>query len=68
MTGQRRDRTGEPIETDDEDDDQHRCQNGWIDRNADRPVPCPECKPWVVQRKAPPGSRLGEPPVWRPRS
>lgn len=44
------DRYGEPIE---EDDDApvvrpHRCRRGWINRDADRPVPCLVCKPHLA--------------------
>lgn len=44
----RRDRTGEPLALD--DDDQavaHSCDRGWIDRDADRPRPCLVCRPWL---------------------
>jgi hypothetical protein len=37
------DRTGEPIEP-----DEHDCQGGWIDRDADPAVPCLACKPWLT--------------------
>jgi hypothetical protein len=37
------DRTGEPIEPDEEPE--HRCDHGWIDRDADHPVPCLVCRP-----------------------
>jgi len=44
------DRYGEPIEEDDTPVERpHRCRRGWIDRNADRPVPCLVCKPHLVQ-------------------
>jgi hypothetical protein len=28
----------------------HRCANGWLDRNADNPVPCPTCRPHLAER------------------
>lgn len=47
----RRDRTGEPIEDDDEHDyDCPRgCRDGWINdgQEAERPMPCPRCRPWA---------------------
>lgn len=44
-----RDRYGEPIEDDDlETDRPHRCRRGWIDRDADHPVPCLVCKPHLA--------------------
>jgi hypothetical protein len=43
------DRFGEPTEPPVEDDDPSthdpRCRNGWIDRDADHPVPCLVCRP-----------------------
>jgi hypothetical protein len=45
----RRDRTGELVD-DDQDQPPHRCKNGWIDRDADHPVPCLTCKPWLARR------------------
>lgn len=46
----RHDRTGELIEDDDEAETArpHRCRRGWIDRNADHPVPCLVCKPHLA--------------------
>lgn len=41
----RHDRYGDLIDDDTQDDRPHRCSNGWIDRNADHPVPCLVCKP-----------------------
>jgi hypothetical protein len=46
-------RFGDPAEPDPPDDpgatpaDSHdpRCRSGWIDRDADHPVPCLRCKP-----------------------
>lgn len=45
----RRDRYGEPVQppppaTVEHDD---RCVNGWLAR-GDNPIPCPDCKPWLV--------------------
>lgn len=40
MTGERHDRTGEVIE-----DEPCGCDGGWIDRDADKPIPCTTCKP-----------------------
>jgi hypothetical protein len=37
------DRTGEPVEP-----DEHDCQGGWIDRDADHPVPCLVCRPHLA--------------------
>lgn len=49
----RHDRTGEVIE--DDDDTQtvrpHRCRNGWINRDADNPVPCLVCKPHLARAR-----------------
>lgn len=43
------DRYGEPIEDDDPQIERpHRCQRGWIDRNADNPVPCLVCRPHLA--------------------
>ncbi len=51
----RRDRTGEPLDDDEPDvpGPRHHCHGGWIDRNADRPIPCPTCRPWAAQRRPP---------------
>lgn len=50
MAAVRHDRYGEPIEDDDTETDQpHRCRRGWIDRNADHPVPCLVCKPHLAR-------------------
>lgn len=47
----RHDRYGEPIEDDDPPPVRpHRCRRGWIDRNADHPVPCLVCKPHLARR------------------
>ena len=27
----------------------HRCDHGWLDRNADHPRPCLICKPWLEE-------------------
>lgn len=47
----RHDRTGELVE--DEDTpvvaQSHRCRGGWIDRDADNPVPCLQCRPWLAR-------------------
>lgn len=46
----RHDRYGEPIDPEDVDDQPtHRCRRGWIDRNADHPVPCLVCKPHLAR-------------------
>jgi hypothetical protein len=39
----RLDRTGEAI-----DEEPHVCDRGWVDRNAEHPVPCLECKPHLA--------------------
>lgn len=26
------------------------CRQGWLDRDADRPRPCPRCRPWLAER------------------
>ncbi len=46
----RHDRTGELIEDDDTEPARPhpRGCTGWIDRNADRPVPCLVCKPHLA--------------------
>jgi hypothetical protein len=46
------DRTGEPVDTDPPEPELEpphdpRCRNGWIDRDADKPVACTDCKPWL---------------------
>lgn len=54
------DRTGEEIDLDDRPDElepahDRRCRGGWIDRDADTPVPCLVCKPHLdpaVRRRA----------------
>lgn len=51
VTAMRHDRTGELVE--DEDTpvvaQSHRCRGGWIDRDADNPVPCLQCRPWLAR-------------------
>jgi hypothetical protein len=48
-----RDRTGEPIEA-----AQHWCRDGWLSAvTADRPVPCPECRPWLTAHPARPPTK-----------
>lgn len=48
----KRDRDGEPVE---EVSDLHVCRRGWLSpANADRPVPCPTCRPWLVAHPARP--------------
>jgi hypothetical protein len=37
------DRTGDPI-----DDEPCGCDGGWIDRDADHPVPCITCRPHLA--------------------
>jgi hypothetical protein len=48
-----RDRYGEPIDPEDLDEQPvhpYRCRrSGWIDRDADHPVPCLECKPHLAR-------------------
>ncbi|MFD3431130.1 hypothetical protein [Nocardia fluminea] len=47
------DRSGEPIEPDDESAPWHdpRCRSGWLGEDDElRPIPCPVCRPWTVQR------------------
>ncbi|OZM84097.1 hypothetical protein [Pseudonocardia sp. MH-G8] len=43
-----RDRTGEWV--DDDQDDVHVCERGWLDRDEDQPRPCPTCRPWLLER------------------
>lgn len=45
----RRDRYGEPVQPMTQATTVHddRCVNGWLDR-SDNPIPCPDCKPWLV--------------------
>lgn len=40
----RRDRYGDEIEP---ESDGHRCDHGFVDRDADTPRPCLVCKPWL---------------------
>jgi hypothetical protein len=50
-TGGRRDRTGDVLEPDElAADERHRCWRGWLDPDADHPIPCARCKPWLVGR------------------
>ena len=57
-TDGRRDRTGE-LEADAPDDMlpppevPHDCDRGWLDYDADQPVPCPRCRPKLAH-----GSRV----------
>lgn len=50
----RRDRTGELVDEDEHQADEHqlphRCRNGWIDRDSDHPRPCLTCKPHLAHR------------------
>lgn len=39
-TEHRRDRTGEPV-----DESPCGCDHGWLDRDADQPIPCTRCRP-----------------------
>jgi hypothetical protein len=59
----RHDRTGDVADTPEHDP---RCKDGWIDRDADRPVPCLDCRPHLrpVVRHHPsmPDSRPGGQP------
>lgn len=50
MTGQRHDRTGELVDTD-EVPVVHRCRGGWLG-SEDRPAPCPVCRPHLGDRPA----------------
>lgn len=44
------DRYGDLIEDDDAEANRpHRCHRGWIDRDADKPVPCLVCKPHLAR-------------------
>lgn len=59
----RRDRYGEPLDDNDRQDHDavvvelpHRCDDGWLDRDADHPVPCLRCRPHLAPRP-----RLPEP-------
>lgn len=49
----RRDRYGEPIDPEDLDEQPvhpYRCRrSGWIDRDADHPIPCLVCKPHLAR-------------------
>ncbi len=45
----RLDRYGEPIDPEAVDEQPHRCRRGWIDRDADHPVPCLVCKPHLAR-------------------
>jgi hypothetical protein len=47
-TAMRRDRTGEPVD-DDQDDNEHRCSRGWLDRDGVQPRPRPVCRPWLAE-------------------
>lgn len=51
------DRYGELVDEDQADAERqpHHCDSGWIDRDSDRPRPCPVCRPHLVQRR----ERLG---------
>jgi len=44
-----RDRFGEPVEPDDVPEQPHRCDKGFLDRDADPPLQrCPVCKPHLA--------------------
>lgn len=51
MAAVRHDRTGELVEDDDTPvvAQLHRCRRGWIDPDADHPVPCLICKPHLAR-------------------
>ncbi len=66
MIGQRRDRTGEPIDPDVPDVEPHWCDQGWVDRDADQLTPCPVCKPHLT-RTARGGWRLDRAHIPDPR-
>ncbi len=36
-----------PVPRDPEPDVEHVCDRGWVDADADLPVPCPVCRPWL---------------------
>ncbi|WP_285485611.1 hypothetical protein [Amycolatopsis taiwanensis] len=46
------DRFGELVDEDQADviELPHRCDDGWIDRDADHPQPCPRCRPHLARR------------------
>lgn len=47
------DRTGELLDDEDQADVielPHRCDGGWIDRDADHPRPCLRCRPRLARR------------------
>ncbi|WP_146073756.1 hypothetical protein [Amycolatopsis sp. CA-126428] len=57
----RHDRTGELLDDEDQCEEQpttaHHCDRGWLDREADHPIPCRVCRPHLAPpqpRKPPP--------------
>ena len=48
MTERRRGIDGEIPEQ--RDDEPCGCDHGWLDRDADRPVPCTRCRPHLARR------------------
>lgn len=59
----RHDRYGDPVDLDDGqlvDEHQaathqpHHCDDGWLDRDADNPVPCLHCRPHLTPQPRPP--------------
>lgn len=62
----RRDRAGDLVDdaTADTGAVWMRCTGGWLDRDADRPRPCPVCRPWLAEHPPRPATRdeLARPP------
>lgn len=57
-----RDRTGEPVEPDDDEPD-HRCERGWLPGHTpddEHPRPCLVCRPWLRDRKPPTRDELDD--------
>ncbi|MGW5743832.1 hypothetical protein [Amycolatopsis sp. NPDC003861] len=56
------DRYGERVEDDDERNDApHRCDRGFVDRDADHPVPCLVCRPHLAPDQLAPEPRKPTP-------
>lgn len=62
----RRDRYGDLVDQEPVDEHQalnehqaavlnrHHCDNGWVDRDADHPIPCLHCRPHLTPQPRPP--------------
>lgn len=68
MTRVQHDRTGELVEVEDQDQDQHdaRCADGWLGEDwAGRLIPCLSCRPHLANRRERLAHILAGPTPWR---